>query len=373
MNSKSTSFDLPLLLVVFTLLALGVVAVSSASAPLAYEKFGDGYYFLKRQLIWICLGIGAMFLTMRINYRIYKRITLPLLLVSLAFLVMLFFPQFGKEVSGAKRWIKIGSFLGFQPSELVKLTLIIYMASLLSKKEKKLSNFTYGLLPCLIIGGLVVFLILLQPDFGTALALGIIVFLLLFLGGARLKHLFLIFLSAIPVIYLLVFEVGYRKDRILGFLRPESDPLGTGFHTRQSLIALGSGGLLGRGLGESLQKFLYLPQPHNDFIYAVLGEELGFVGTASVAVLFILFLIRGVKIAAGSKDLFASLLASGITFLVVWQAFLNMGVVTRILPTTGIPLPFISFGGSSLLFTMTGIGILLNISRIPNGDNVRKD
>jgi cell division protein FtsW len=373
MNSKNGSFDLPLLVIVFTLLAVGVMMVSSASAPLAYEKFADSYYFLKRQLIWISLGITGMLLAMRINYKIYRKISPYLLLISVALLVLIFFPQFGRKVSGATRWIKIGGSLGFQPSELVKLTLIIYTASLLSKKEKKIAIFTYGLLPRLIIAGAIISLILFQPDLGTALTLGIVIFLLFFLGGARVSHLFLLFLTAVPILYLLIFKVGYRKDRILAFLNPESDPLGIGFHIRQSLLALGSGGLTGKGLGKSIQKFLYLPQPHNDFIYAVLGEEFGFIGTASVAILFLLFLIRGVKIAASSSDLFGNLLASGITFLIVWQAFLNMGVVTKILPITGIPLPFISFGGSSLLFTMMGIGILLNISRSPKENNVKGD
>ena len=372
MNSKSAGFDLPLLLIVFTLLAVGIVMVFSASAPLAYEKFADSYYFLKRQLIWASLGTISMLLVMRINYKIYGKISLPLLLISACLLVLIFFPQFGKEVSGARRWMKIGGF-GFQPSELAKLSLIIWIANLLSKKEKKISNFTYGLLPRLIIGGMLISLILFQPDLGTALTLGAVVFLLFFLGGARLAHLFSLLLVAAPLLYLLIFKVGYRKDRILAFLNPESDPLGIGFHIRQSLLALGSGGLLGRGLGESIQKFLYLPQPHNDFIFAILGEELGFVGTASIAILFLLFLIRGVKIAASSGDLFGSLLASGITFLIAWQAFLNMGVVANILPTTGITLPFISFGGSSLLFTMIGVGILLNISRTPKENNVRRD
>ncbi len=369
--TKHSSFDFPLLFITFVLLGFGVVMVYSASALLAYERFGDSHYFLKKQLLWVLLSMIMVFAVAKVNYRAYRKIALPLFLISLFFLILLFFPHFSSKVSNVRRWLKIG-FLNFQPSEAVKLALIIYIANSLVKKQEKIKSFVYGLLPHLIILGAIVFLILIQPDFGTAFTLAFVILVMLFIGGVKISHLIFLILSLIPFLYLLIYKVGYRKNRILAFLNPDSDPLGIGFHIKQSFLSLGSGGLVGKGIGGGVQKLLYLPEPHTDFIFAVIGEEMGFIGTVSIVILFLVFLVRGIKISSRA-DLFGKLLGSGITFMIVGQAFINMGVVTGILPTTGIPLPFISFGGSSLLFTMIGVGILLNISRQQLGEvSVRK-
>lgn len=358
---KKISSHLGLFLATIALTNIGIIMVYSASAIISLERYNDPYFFLKRQLVWVFLGLLGMLFAARINYRAFPKLLKPALLFTLFLLVLVLFPQFGKAIAGAQRWLRIGDFT-FQPSELAKLILILYMADTLSRKKEKIKNFTYGFLPPLIILGAIFILILLQPDLGTALIILVIILGMLFVSGVRLRHLFSLFLIALPSIWLLINKVGYRKRRILAFVDPWSDPRGAGFQIIQSLLALGSGGIFGRGLGEGTQKLFYLPAPHTDFIFAILGEELGFLGGVAVIILFGAFIYFGARIARRAPDLFGSLLALGITTWIGLQAMINIGVATGFLPTKGIPLPFISFGGSSLIFSLIGVGILLSIS-----------
>jgi cell division protein FtsW len=358
---KKVSSHLGLFLITLALISIGIIMVYSASAILSLEKYNDPYFFLKRQMAWVFLGLVGMFFAARVNYRALPKLLKPLLLLTFFLLILVLFPQFGKEVAGARRWLKIGDFT-LQPSEIAKLILILYMADTLSRKKEKIKDLAYGFLPPLIILGTIFILILRQPDLGTALIILVVILGMLFVSGVRLKHLFSLFLVALPGIWLLINKVGYRKRRILAFLDPWSDPQGYGFQIIQSLIALGSGGILGRGLGEGTQKLFYLPAPHTDFIFAILGEELGFLGGMVVIILFGAFVYFGARIARRAPDLFGSLLALGITTWIGLQAMINIGVATGTLPTKGIPLPFISFGGSSLIFSLIGVGVLLSIS-----------
>ncbi len=358
---KKISSHLGLFLATVALTSIGIIMVYSASAIISLERYNDPYFFLKRQLVWVFLGLLGMLFAARINYRAFPKLLKPALLFTLFLLVLVLFPQFGKEIAGARRWLRIGDFT-LQPSELAKLILILYMADTLSRKKEKIKNFTYGFLPPLIILGAIFILILLQPDLGTALIILVVTLGMLFVSGVRLRHLFSLFLVALPSIWLLINKVGYRKRRILAFIDPWNDPRGAGFQIIQSLLALGSGGILGRGLGEGTQKLFYLPAPHTDFIFAILGEELGFLGGVAVIILFGAFIYFGARIARRAPDLFGSLLALGITTWIGLQAMINIGVATGFLPTKGLPLPFVSFGGSSLLFSLMGVGILLSIS-----------
>lgn len=358
---KRISSHLGLFLITLALISIGIIMVYSASAILSLERYNDPYFFLKRQLAWVFLGLVGLLFATRINYRALPKLLKPALFLTLCLLILVLFPQFGKEIAGARRWLRIGDFT-LQPSELAKLILILYMADALSRKKEKIKNFTYGFLPPLIILGAIFILILLQPDLGTALIILVVILGMLFVSGVRLKHLFSLFLIALPSIWLLINKVGYRKRRILAFLDPWGDPQGYGFQIIQSLLALGSGGIFGRGLGEGTQKLFYLPAPHTDFIFAILGEELGFLGGIAVIILFGAFIYSGARIARRAPDLFGSLLALGITTWIGLQAMINIGVATGTLPTKGIPLPFISFGGSSLIFSLIGVGILMSIS-----------
>jgi cell division protein FtsW len=344
------------------LLSIGIIMVYSASQVTAAERLDDTFYYLKKQMLWAIIGVLAMISVMNIDYWRYKKLAAPCLIVAFVLLIAVVLPGVGKSVKGAQRWLGVGMFT-FQPSEIIKLALVLFMAWGLSRARDNIKIFSRGLLPYLVILALACGLILLQPDLGTAVAAAGTVYVMFFAAGARGKHLSYLALSGLGAVGLAIALEPYRLKRFLAFLNPWADPLGSGFHIIQALYALGSGGLFGAGLGKSHQKYFYLPEQHTDFIFAVLGEELGFIGGALVILLFILFIWRGFKIALCSPDPFASLLAVGITSMIGLQAVINIGVVTSSLPITGIPLPLLSFGGSSLVFTLIGIGILLNISR----------
>jgi cell division protein FtsW len=348
--------------VTLVLVVIGVIMVYSASAIMAGEKFNDPYFFLKKQIFWTLIGLFSMLLFMHIDYRILEKFIYPFFFFTIFLLVLVLIPKFGRLAGGARRWLRVGP-IAFQPSELLKLSLVVYLASSLSHKNRKVESFVRGFLPYLIIVGVIFLLVLKQPDFGTAAIIATISMIMLFMSGVRMVHITAAIVCSLPLLYLLVYRVGYRRERIFTFLNPGSDPLGKGFNTIQSLIALGSGGVLGLGLGAGRQKLFYLPAPHTDFIFSVIGEEFGFVGTATIVFLFAIFLWQGCRIANEAREQFGNLLASGITFLIVLQAFLNMGVASGILPVKGVPLPLVSFGGSSLIFTMSGIGILLSVWR----------
>ncbi|MDD3653330.1 MAG: stage V sporulation protein E [Desulfotomaculaceae bacterium] len=362
MRQKKKSPDFILFLTVMSLLSLGLVMVFSASGYSTMVNYNDSFHYLKQQLVWALLGLTAMFIMVRYDYWRLKHYVLPILITAFVLLVMVLIPGIGHEVKGAQRWIAMGP-LPFAPAELVKLCIIIFTAYGLSQQKDRIKNFSKGVFPYLLVMGLAAGLILKQPDLGTALSLAGIVFVMLFAAGAKMTHLGSLAASGVFAVGLAIALEPYRMKRFLAFLDPWADPLGDGFQTVQGLYAIGSGGLFGLGLGQSKQKFLYLPENHTDFIFAIIGEELGFIGASLVILLFAIFIWRGLKIAVTSTDSFASLLATGITAWVGVQAVINIGVVTGSLPVTGIPLPFISYGGTSLLFTMTGVGMLLNISR----------
>lgn len=360
--TKPKSPDFIIFFAVIALLGIGVVMVYSSSAVSAYVNFDDSYYFLKRQIIWASLGLLAMVFTMNVDYHIWRKLAKPVMVVTLILLVLVLVPGLGKVVNGARRWLGFGS-LYLQPSEIAKLSMVLFTSTSLAKHQERISSFLRGIVPQLLMLLVVFALILKEPDLGTALSIAGTVFVLLFVSGAKMKHLgSLGAVGVIGIIAAVLFEP-YRMKRLLAFSDPWADPLDTGYHIIQSLYAIGSGGLFGVGLGRSREKFLYLPEPHTDFIFAILGEELGLIGTLTVIVLFFLFAWRGLKVAISAPDIYGSVLATGLTTMIMVQALMNIAVVTASMPVTGIPLPFLSFGGSALIFTLAGVGILLNISR----------
>lgn len=339
--------------------------VYSASAVSANVNFNDSYYFLKRQFIWAALGLLAMIFTMNIDYHIWRKLAKLIILITIVLLILVLIPGMGKVVNGARRWLGSGS-IYIQPSEIAKLSMVLFTAYYLSNYQNKIQSFIKGVVPLLGMLAVIFGLILKEPDLGTALSIAGTVFVLLFIAGARIWHLTSLSAVGVAGIVVAILAEPYRLKRLIAFNDPWADPLDTGYHIIQSLYAIGSGGLFGVGLGRSREKFLYLPEPHTDFIFSILGEELGLIGTTTILVLFFLFAWRGFKIAMSATDVYGSILAAGLTTMILVQALMNIAVVTASMPVTGIPLPFLSFGGSALIFTMAGVGILLNISKRVN-------
>ncbi|HLB24985.1 MAG TPA: putative lipid II flippase FtsW, partial [Nitrospirota bacterium] len=335
--------DRLIFIITFTLLAFGLVMVYSASSVMAMKKFGDSAYFLKRQALWALLGVVAMAAAWKVDYKKFRMLSLPLLGIVFVLLIL---ALVGPEINGARRWIRLGGF-SFQPSELTKPALVVFVAASLAKRMDRLQDFWYGLGPYLILTGTMVFLIALEPDLGTAAAISAAVMVMLFVAGARPAHLGALALAALPLLYVQLFRVGFRRNRLAAFMDPWSDPLGTGFQAIQSFLAFGGGGLSGLGLGESRQKLLFLPEPHNDFIYSVIGEEFGLIGAMAVALMFAAFVLLGLRLALRCRDNFGKFLAFGLTLTIGMQALVNMGVATGLFPNKGMPLPFVSYGGSS--------------------------
>jgi len=354
-------YDYLILIPTILLLGLGLVVIYSASSFLAAHKLGDGYYYLKRQALFGLLGLSLLIIAKNIPATVYRRLAYPFLFVSLGLLAALLVPGIGNRVGGACRWL---SFAGFsiQPSELAKLSLAVYIAYSMSKKGPAMSEFSKGLLPHLVVVGAFMVLILLQPDLGTTVIIGCWMMILLFVGGISLFHLFSMALVAFPLVLWLINRADYRLKRWWAFIDPWEDPQGLGFQIIHSFLAFGSGGIFGVGLGNSKQKLLYLPEPHTDFILSILAEELGLLGMVTVIALFAVLIIRGIKISLDAPDLYSSYLALGISSLIGLQVLVNMGVVMGLLPTKGLTLPLLSYGGSSLVVNMVGIGILLSIS-----------
>lgn len=361
-DQQSESPDLILLFIVFTLLAVGLMMVLSASSVSSYNLFGDAHRLFRSQLMWTAAGTAVMLFFMKLDYHYFLQLGRPVLLGSILLLIVVLLPGIGWISGGARRWLVLGP-IRLQPSEIAKLALIIYTAGFLYRKQEKTKNFVRGVLPPVLVFGLIFLLIIMQPDLGTGVTMAGSFVILLFAAGIKFKHLFLLILSGAGIFVYFVFSEGYRYRRLMAFLDPWSDRLDSGYHVIQSLIALGTGGLTGVGLGGSRQKFLYLPEPGTDFIYAILGEELGFIGAFSVLILYLLLAWRGYRIALRAGDRFGALLAVGLTSMIILQAVINVGVVTSSLPITGITLPFISYGGTSMVIMMAGVGILLNISK----------
>ncbi len=346
------------------LICIGVGMIYSASAVYALKELNnDGAYFLKRHLLFLSIGFLLAIAVMTIPYQILQKWAKPLLLCSVVLLILVLIPGIGKMVSGARRWIPIGPF-SFQPSEFAKLTVIIYMADFLARKKRKIRDLWEGIVPVMIVLGCVSLLILKQPDLGTAVSIIVIVFMMLFVAGSRLKYLASIGLLALPVLYFLVVRVSYRRVRVMAFLDPWQDPQGIGFQLTQSQIALGTGKFFGVGLGKGIQKLFYLPAAHTDFIFSIIGEEFGLMGTFCVIALFVLLIWQGARIAKRTQEPFGYFLTVGLLVMIGFQAVVNIGVSIGMLPTKGLPLPFISYGGSALIINMIAIGLLLNISRM---------
>ncbi|MBR3119387.1 stage V sporulation protein E [Oceanobacillus profundus] len=353
--------DLPLLFIIVILLVVGIVMVYSSSYVWSDYKFNDSFYYLKRQLLFAGAGVVAMFFFMVIPYYTWKKYANLILLFCFILLLLVLIPGVGLVRGGAQSWIGVGAF-SIQPSEFMKLGLIIFLAAILSANQKYITSFKKGFLPCILLVFTAFGLIMLQPDLGTGMVLVLTCMIMIFAAGARLTHFF--GLAAIGMLGFvgLIASAPYRISRITAFLNPWEDPLGDGFQIIQSLYAIGPGGLMGLGLGNSLQKYFYLPEPQTDFIFAILGEELGFIGGTVIIVLFFLLLWRGIKISLEAPDLFGRFLALGIAGMLAVQAMINISVVIGLIPVTGITLPFLSYGGSSLTLTLCSVGVLLNIS-----------
>lgn len=360
--------DRPLVIATILLVAVGLLMVFSASAIMSEERFGSAYLFLRKQLLWDILGVLALFICMRVDYHRWQKWTYFILGSALISLVAVLIV--GPMIKGARRWIHLGP-ITFQPSEIAKLALILWLSYYLDRRKSQLKDFRKGFLPPLLVMGLVCGLILKEPDLGTPMMLGIVSLMLLFLAGAKWQHLGGTILVSLAPLYYELFHVGYRYRRMMAFADPWADAKGAGYQLTQSILAFGSGGLFGKGLGASTLKLLSLPDPHTDFIFPVIGEELGFLGALALILLFIFWGIRGWQAANRAPDLFGQLFASGITSWVLLQAAINMGVSCGLLPTKGLPLPFVSFGGSSLVITMLAVGILLNISSQGQSERVQ--
>ncbi len=358
-------YDGWLFLSVLGLLGFGVVMVYSTSSYYAQIRFEDGLHFLKRQGLFALLGIVVMSMFMMLDYRLLRRFVYVILPISFILLGLLWIPGLGRKAGGALRWIDMG-LIWIQPSEPAKLGLLIYLAHIVVKKSDRMHTFGKGFMPPVIVSGLMILLVFLQPDFGTAATMGALVMAMLFVGGANPFHVVGSTVLAAPILYVGLMGAEYRRERILAFLDPWSSPRDAGFQIIQSYIALGNGGVTGVGLGMSSQKLFYLPMAHTDFVLSVIGEELGLVGICAVVAAFIVILVRGLKAAIGAPDSFGAKLAAGLTFMIAIESLVNMGVVMGLLPTKGLPLPLLSYGGTSLVVTMAAAGILLNVSAAPD-------
>jgi cell division protein FtsW len=359
--ARKLKSDKVLFFATLLLVFASIVMVYSASAVMAMERFHRPYLFLIKQSMWAALGLAALAIVMRVDYRLYRQPTViwtSLVLVGAGLgLVLLSAP-----INGTRRWFGVGGF-GVQPSELAKLSLILFTAALLERRMQRVNDVRYALLPIALVSGLMVMLVLMEPDFGTAVSMLLVVALMIFAAGLDWRFFAAVAVAAIPTLVAIAVAAPYRMRRVTTFMNPDADPLGDGFQILQSLIAVGTGGVTGAGLMQGVQKLFYLPEPHTDFIYAVIGEETGLVGTTLVLIAFVVITWRGLRIALRSPDPFASFLAMGLTGMIAVQAFINISVVLALMPTKGIPLPFVSAGGSSLLINLVGMGILLNLSQ----------
>lgn len=360
MSKVRSAPDFVLILATLSLLAVGIVMVYSASSVFAMHKFQDPYYFTKRQIIFAMLGIASMYVMMNLDYWVWKRWAQAAYLLVIGLLVLVLI--IGVEVNGSKSWLGIGAF-GIQPGEFAKLGVAAFLARWLADNQKQIVLFRQGLMPALAIPLVCFGLIMLQPDLGTGTVLFGTAVVMIFAAGARISHFVGLGLAGVAGFVGLILSAPYRINRITAFIDPWQDPLGAGYQIIQSLYAIGPGGLLGLGLGQSRQKYSYLPEPYNDFIFSIIAEELGFIGASLILLLFLLILWRGMRIAITAPDLFGNLLALGIVGMLAIQVVINVGVVTGMMPVTGITLPLLSYGGSSLTLMLTQIGILINISR----------
>ena len=361
-EEPKSNIDMTLLVAVLLLMLVGLLMVYSSSNAISREHYGTSYHFLKMQAIWCIIGLGVMISAIFFRYSNYQRLAWVLLGIAGFLLLLVYIPGVGIKRGGGTRWIMIWRY-SFQPVEFVKIAIVIYIARFLNRNSEHVENFWRGIVPVLIVLAVFFGLIYKQPDFGSVVLISSVVFAMLFIGGARVHQMLLVGTLGALVGFVEILRAPYRLARVTIFLNPWKDPEGAGYHIIQSYYALGAGGILGRGVGAGMQKLHYLPVPHSDFIFATIGEELGFVGTLFIISLYMVIIWRGIHISLSTGDRFGSLLAAGLTSILGIQAAINIGVVTGALPTKGITLPFISFGGSSMLASLAAVGILLNISR----------
>jgi cell division protein FtsW len=363
-------WDYPLLLVSLCLVGLGLVMVFSASSMLAEKRFGDPYYFFRPQVIYAGLGLALMLLIRRIPYQFFLRCAYPLLFLTIAALILVLIPGVGHQAGGAYRWLRLAG-VSFQPSEAAKMVLVIYLAYSLAAKQERIKAFAYGLFPHLVVLGVFMGLCLMEPDLGAAVIMAGIAVFMFFVAGVRLLHLLGLAALAAPLVFLLIVQSPYRLKRIAAFIAPWEDPLGSGYHIIHSFMAFASGGWTGLGPGGGRQKLFFLPEPHTDFIFAVVGEELGFVGVVCVALLFLILVWRGIHVALNAYELQGAYLALGLTMIIGLQAFTNMAVVVGLLPTKGLILPFFSYGGSAMVVNFACLGVIMNIAGQDREDVVK--
>jgi cell division protein FtsW len=359
--ARKLQSDKWMFLATLALICVSVVMVYSASAMVALERYQQPYLFVIKQVMWVAVGVALMSMVMRVDYRTYKNERLIWTLLAVAG-VLLVAVLFSRPVNGTRRWFALAGF-GVQPSELAKLAIVLFTALILERRMHRINEVTYSLLPIALIAGVLVGLILLEPDFGTAVSLLAVIGVMVFSAGLQYRYLFGVGLVMLAGLGVVLVQAPYRVKRILSFLDPWADPLGDGFQIIQSLIAVGTGGVFGRGLMEGRQKLFFLPEPHTDFIYAVIAEEMGLVGALVILACFAVLAWRGLRASSRAADSFGAFLALGITMMLVLQAFVNISVVLGLMPTKGIPLPLVSAGGSSLLINLLGVGVLLNISQ----------
>lgn len=360
---KMEPMDFFMFTVLMLLVSIGIVMVYSASSYSSFfdPNIKDSTFYLKKQIEWAVLGTICMFIMIKIDYHFYKKYTLFFMIITMILLFAVFaFPS----VKGAKRWIRFGvGSIGIQPSEIAKYVIVLYMAKSIENKGDRIKSFLYGVIPYLMVSGLYAAVILKEPNMSVASVIMIVTIIILFIAGAKIIHLMIPLGAGGLLAYILTISAGYRNNRLQTWLDPWKDPRKDGYQIIQSWLALGSGGITGVGLGKSRQKCFYIPEPHNDFIFSIIGEELGLIGCIIIIILFALLIWRGVRAAIKAKDTYGCILATGIIAVIAVQAFINIAVVTGTMPVTGVPLPFISYGGSSLLFNMGAMGILLNITR----------
>lgn len=361
MRQQNGTYDRTIFIVTWLLIGIGTVMLYSASSMVAAEKFGSPAFFLQRHAMRLLLGTILMVITMRVDYHIYRKLS-PLIYVGGVLLLLATLGYYwSHHITTPARWLPLG-FIQLQTSDIAKLAIIIYLAAYLSQRKELIRNFKHGFLPAIIMISICLGLIVAQPDFSTAATLGVIAFFILYIGRAKIWHMVTILMSYGAAGISIVLTSPYKRERLMTFLNPTSDIRDAGYQIRQSLISLGNGGLLGMGLGDSYEKNFFLPEPHTDFIFAIIGEELGFIGAMVVLFLFLLLFLQALRVARRAPDAFGTYLAAGLSASIFLYAMIHAGVVTGLLPTTGLPLPFISYGGSQLVASMASIGIILNIS-----------
>jgi len=371
-NNPQSGYDIKLLFPVLFLVGIGIVMVYSSSSALALKEFGIDYYFFKKQTFFSLLGILALVSCRHIPLELFRSLAYPFLFLAFLFLIAVKFSGLGITAGGSTRWLRLGFFFTFQPSEFARFSLVLYLAYSMSKKLDKLKDFSIGFLPHLMVFVIFAILIFLQPDFGSVIIFGAVTWIMLFVGGVRILHLLTPLLIFLPALYIFMINAPYRLKRIMSFWDPWKYPTDEGYQMIHSFMAFGTGGIWGTGIGKGYQKLFYLPEPHTDFIFSVIGEELGLFGVLVILLLYFVILWRGISIAINADEPFGSFMAIGLTIAIGLQVCINMGVALGLLPTKGLTLPFLSYGGTSLLINMASIGVLMNIGASANALKTRR-